>query len=173
MSSNDISRRNRANAKKSTGPKTSEGKKVVASNARKHGATARPDAEGIATWLAIIRDKPDILPQDMLPNQDFSYRAVALAEAEVRLVMAQRALIDFEVAIEEKNLALTSSTEEALSIAGQELTGKLAWSKVQLAFRFLRHKAQQDKAQRKRKRGRLLKRYLSEAKSKRRKAFAA
>ncbi len=171
MSPQGITARNRANARKSTGPRTSEGKAIVATNARRHGATARADPDNIAAWLALILNKPGIEPRDLMPEDDFSYRALALADAEARLAVAQRALIDFEVAIEESNEALAGSTEEALSTAGQALTGKLPWSEVQLAFRFLKHKAEHDKAQRKQ--GRLLKRYLAEAKSKRRKAFAA
>lgn len=171
MSPQRITARNRANARKSTGPRTSEGKAIVAANARRHGATARADPDSIAAWLALILNKPGIEPQDMMPEDDFSYRALALAEAEARLAVAERALIDFEVAIEERNEALAGSTQEALSIAGQMLSGKLDPTQVQLALRFLTHKAEHDKEQRKQ--DRLLKRYLAEARSKRRKAFAA
>ena len=43
MTREDIAARNRANAQTSTGPKTARGKAAVAGNARRHGATARPD----------------------------------------------------------------------------------------------------------------------------------
>ena len=70
MSSDPITARNRANAQKSTGPKTAEGKAIVAGNARQHGATARPDPGSVAAWLAIILDRPEITPGDLLPGEN-------------------------------------------------------------------------------------------------------
>ncbi|MFA8444031.1 hypothetical protein [Yoonia sp.] len=43
MTTDPITIRNKANARKSTGPKSAAGKAVVAGNARKHGVTGRPD----------------------------------------------------------------------------------------------------------------------------------
>ena len=89
MSSDNISRRNRANARKSTGPKTREGKAKVAGNALKHGATAQPDPESVATWLAIILDRPEVKPEDLIPQDDVAFRALTLAKAEAKLVLAE------------------------------------------------------------------------------------
>ena len=86
MSSDAIRARNQANARRSTGPKTARGKAAVAGNARKHGATRPPDPESVVTWLAIIRDDPEITTQDLVPQDDLGFRELALARAEARLV---------------------------------------------------------------------------------------
>lgn len=96
MTSDTIAARNRANAQKSTGPRTERGKSVVSGNARRHGATSRPDPNSVATFLAIILDRPRIGPHDLLPDDEIALCALALAEAEVRLVAAERALNDLE-----------------------------------------------------------------------------
>jgi hypothetical protein len=92
MSRSDITARNRANARKSTGPRTARGKAAVADNARRHGATARPDPARVRAWLAIILDRPEITADDLLPEGEAGFRALALAEAEARLVSTQEAL---------------------------------------------------------------------------------
>lgn len=96
MTRDEIAARNRANASKSTGPKTVQGKAVVAGNARRHGATARPDPAAVATWLRIILDDPDITAKALVPTDARGYRALMLAQAEVQLVTATNALRDFE-----------------------------------------------------------------------------
>ncbi|QIQ87525.1 hypothetical protein [Erythrobacter sp.] len=107
MSADHLTRRNRANAKKSTGPRTARGKARVAGNARKHGATAQPDPQRVASWLAIILDRPEISGQDFTPADDRGYRALALAQAEARLNAAEQALRDLE-----KQHTATSRREE-------------------------------------------------------------
>lgn len=176
MSSDRITRRNRANAQKSTGPKTSEGKAEVAGNARKHGATAQPDPESAATWLSIICDRPEISPEDLLPNNDLGYRALALAQAEARVAASEQALIEFE------RKALQQPAEPDISL---ELTHRILlenFSNENVTKREVRSMARILYNHEVRKiadaslggrQHRLLKRYLSEAKSKRRKAFAA
>ncbi len=96
MTQQHIISRNRTNSQKSTGPRTALGKSIVAGNARRHGATAQPDPKGVAVWLAIIRNEPDIAPNALLPDDERGYRAVELAQAEVRLVAAQEAMRQFE-----------------------------------------------------------------------------
>ncbi|WP_416898604.1 MAG: hypothetical protein ACMVY4_02395 [Minwuia sp.] len=96
MSSDAIRVRKVNNAQKSTGPRTAAGEAVVAGNARRHGATARPDPEAVDTWLALILDKPDISASDLLPGDEVDFRALALAEAEVRVARCEQALVDFE-----------------------------------------------------------------------------
>ncbi len=96
MTREEIAARNRLNAQKSTGPKTASGKAVVAGNARRHGVTARPDPDTIATWVRIILDDPDITAEALLPTNERGVRALLLAQAEVQLVTAHRALLDFE-----------------------------------------------------------------------------
>ena len=58
MTERNFASRNRKNARKSTGPKTPEGKKAVSQNAVRHGATSRPDPSQVSTWLRIISDDP-------------------------------------------------------------------------------------------------------------------
>jgi hypothetical protein len=96
MSTEHTIARNRTNSKRSTGPRSVEGKAVTAANARRHGVTARPEPESVVTWLAIILDHPLVAPADLLPDDEPSCRAFALAEAEVKLAMAHNALTAFE-----------------------------------------------------------------------------
>ena len=66
MSGADIAARNRANAQKRTGPRTVEGKAIVAGNARRHGATAlrwcRPGDGNCATAVNLAARPADTLP---------------------------------------------------------------------------------------------------------------
>jgi len=96
MTSASVIKRNRANAKKSTGPRTAQGKATVSANARRHGATSKPDPISIAAWLRIILDQPDLEPADLLAEDTRIAKALALAEAEVRLCIASAALDAFE-----------------------------------------------------------------------------
>lgn len=82
-------------AGKSTGPKTAAGKTAVAGNALKHGATAAPPPEKVATWLSVILEKPELSPSDFLPVDETGRCALELALAEARLAVAEEALADF------------------------------------------------------------------------------
>lgn len=90
MSRDEITARNQKNAQKSTGPKTAEGRAVSAQNARKHGATARPDPQAVANWLRVILDR-DLTADDLQPENAIGQAALRLAEAEARRVTAERA----------------------------------------------------------------------------------
>jgi len=167
--------RNRANAQNSTGPKTEAGKTRVAGNARRHGATSRPDPDYVATWLAIILDRPKLTSRDLLPEDDAGYRALALAEAEVRFIMAQQALQEFEARCAASD-EITQDLREVGQGIMQELiddggTKREVRSGTALMDRILQHEAQETHSGGKR--HRLLKRYLAEAKAQRRKALAA
>lgn len=96
MTRRDFSDRNRANAAKSTGPKTSRGKAASSQNARRHGATSAPDASSVLTWLSVILDRPHILPSDLMPMEEVGRIALNLAQAEARLANAEKALAEFE-----------------------------------------------------------------------------
>ena len=99
MTSDTITARNRANAAKSTGPRTDAGKAAVAQNARRHGATAQPDPERVATWAQIILDTPDLGPGDLFAADTHTRSALALAGAEARFAEATRALEEFEAGV--------------------------------------------------------------------------
>ena len=96
MTTEHLVLRNRANAQKSTGPRSKGGKARVARNARRHGATSRPDPRLVAAWMQVILNAPDLSPADMLAEDPRMQAALALAEAEARLCAAQHALDQFE-----------------------------------------------------------------------------
>ena len=175
MSADGITDRNRANAKKSTGPTTSEGKAIVAGNARRHGATARPDPGNVAAWLSVILDRPGITPRDLMPGDEAGYRALALAEAEARLVAAERALRNFEAGEETPD-----ETTQDLRVMAGLIMGELAEtggtkkevrSGLSLLRRIVRLEAEDTAPGGKR--HRLLRRYVREARAGRRHAFEA
>jgi hypothetical protein len=98
VTSASIIKRNRANAKKSTGPRTAQGKATVSANARRHGATARVDPEQVARWLGVILDQPSLGLDDILSSDDDRIgSALALAEAEMRLARSENLLKAFEI----------------------------------------------------------------------------
>lgn len=97
MTSDAIVRRNRANAAKSTGPRTPVGKAVVSRNARRHGATARLDPDRVHLWLRIILAAPHLGREaaDIAVDEEGAVVALALAKAEERYVLAEQALRNF------------------------------------------------------------------------------
>lgn len=173
MSSQAIIARNRANARKSTGPRTAQGKAVVASNARRHGATARPAPESVAAWFAIIHDAPEISTGDLLPGDDRGIRALALAQAEARLVASERALRVFEAGEEEISDDWLELEIDVMAITARLESGEMAAWLRPTARRLVREKRREQfsMTQPGGKRHKLLKRYLSEARSGRKRAF--
>ena len=173
MTRDEIAARNRANAAKSTGPKTVQGKAVVAGNARRHGATARPDPAAVATWLRIILDDPDITARALPPTDTLGYRALMLAQAEVQLVTATNALRDFEAEMPlilrvAKQLTGKDILEGFAS--GEQPRRDRTRSQTQVYRDILVRRAELRSAERQQ---RLFKRYLGEARAQRRKAFLA
>ncbi|EDM69888.1 hypothetical protein RAZWK3B_00025 [Roseobacter sp. AzwK-3b] len=176
--------RNRANAQKSTGPKTAAGKATVAGNARKHGLTSRPDPELLKAWLSVILGRPEITPEDLMPQDTRGFLALTLAEAETRLVAVEEAFARAKAeVIEHKRKAQASTMHDICSdIADIE---ELAYEIID--FEALSQKGMRVNMSVKRdingdcvlgaslveKRYKLYQRYLGEAKSQRRRAFAA
>ena len=76
---------NRANAAKSTGPRTKAGKTVAAGNARRHGLTSAPSMELVRGWLKVILDTPDVPSQIDLQRTERGRLAFRLALAQARL----------------------------------------------------------------------------------------
>lgn len=85
---------NRANAQKSTGPRTAAGKARASGNARRHGLTAAPEWQAVARWYRIILDDPGAAP-DPLDLDSFRRAARDLAEAEAQLERVRRAEEDY------------------------------------------------------------------------------
>lgn len=81
---------NRANAARSTGPRTVAGRARAAANSRSHGATAALDADAVRAWFRLILDDPAAEPA-LLEPLEVRRAAFALAEAEARLLRARRA----------------------------------------------------------------------------------
>jgi hypothetical protein len=76
---------NRANASKSTGPKTRRGKQIVSRNAYKHGLTTPPAPATVQRWGRIILGEPEATDADLYVQGP---ELRALAEAEARLERA-------------------------------------------------------------------------------------
>jgi hypothetical protein len=175
VTSDAIRERNRANAMKSTGPRTAAGKAIVAGNARRHGATSRPDPSAVDTWLGIILDKPDISPAELLPGDERGFRALVLAEAEARLARCEQALIDFEG----EPLTVDAHFQERLKTAEEFRQYMKSLDMTSMERKFaqfaLRNVELNIAAEISAHQGhhRLLGRYLSEARAARRRAFAA
>ena len=167
MTERNVASRNRKNARKSTGPKTPEGKKTVSQNAVRHGATSRPDPSQVSTWLRIISGDPDMSLDRLEQGGDLEYRALALAEAEVKLHTAEKALAAFEEREREIDKEL-----KRLATAGAIWIGGLLEgysNPTDEIFEILR--LDQDDITELKRTKRLLKRYAAEAKSQRRRAF--
>lgn len=173
MTATDRAARNRANAARSTGPRTPSGKTIVARNARRHGATARPEADHVLTWLRIILGRPDLDVSGLFLGGARAVLALALAEAEVRLAAAARVLAAFEsgqVAPWVAQLQLDAGLMLSL-LAAESPT---PWERrVGLGIVARLDKTIASETEPGGERHRLLRRYLAEARARRRKAFAA
>ena len=72
---------NKANARKSTGPKSTVGKEASARNATRHGLNTSPAWKDVTSWYKIILDDPEAVP-DVLTSNNIERAALVLAEAE-------------------------------------------------------------------------------------------
>ena len=175
MTSQGISARNRANATKSTGPRTAAGKATSAQNARSHGATAKPDPASIAHWLRVILDNPDLRPADLFAEDDRTLRALALAEAEVKVSAALASLERFERG-EESPSDDTREFRQCVASITDELEDEDMTKAHYRTGLFLRNRLGRLIAQETEHDGnrhRLLRRYLREAQAQRGRAFQA
>ena len=62
-----------------------------AQNARRHGATARPDPETVALWLMAILAKDELSTDDLTPTDAMGQAALQLAQAEAKRLAAELA----------------------------------------------------------------------------------
>lgn len=173
MTRDEIAARNRANAQKSTGPKTASGKATVSNNARKHGATSRPDPKKFAIWLKVILDDPEIKPDVLMPTDERGVRALLLAQAEAQLVAAQKALREFEA-------GMPVILRKGIHISCEDIlegfqSGAIPRPDMTLSYREVSRRIRAKKEEYKlvKHRQKLLKRYLGEARARRRKALSA
>lgn len=81
---------NKANAQKSSGPKSAAGKARSAQNAVKHGVTGRPDWSMVTRFYRMIVEDSTALP-DPFSSDPRSRAALALAEAEASFRRAAEA----------------------------------------------------------------------------------
>lgn len=125
--------------------------------------------------MAIILDKPEITPSDLLPGDEAGYRALALAKAELRCVGAERALLDFEAGREEPDETLKDLRDMGQRIPAVLLENGGTKKEIRSGMSILKRIAMVDFRETcpGGKRHRLLKRYLGEARAQRRKAFEA
>lgn len=173
MTQEAITARNRANAAKSTGPRSAAGKIAVAQNARQHGATAQPDPERVATWTRIILDTPEFGPNKFLADDARTRSALALAASEARLAEATRALAEFEAGtappLNEEESIEDQITEFRAMLAEMPMTAGHRRTGLSLIRRLQKEKIMETAQGGQR--HRLLKRYFREARAQRRKAF--
>lgn len=168
----NIADRNRANAARSTGPKTRAGKAASAQNARRHGATGAPDPSSVLLWLAVIIGRPQITYKDLLPAGESGQLALNLAIAEARLSAAEGALAasageDKQEGDDVQGLfktALDAAFDTAVHIA----ESKLIMDDITQLARLRLSQAKEHV-----RRQRLLARYAREARSARSRAIAA
>jgi hypothetical protein len=75
---------NRANAKKSTGPRSTAGRAQASGNARRHGLTTPLPWKDVLRWYRLITDDPQALPIAN-PGEHGGSAALHLAETEAHL----------------------------------------------------------------------------------------
>ena len=167
--------RNRANARKSTGPRTAAGKATSAQNARRHGATGKPDPAAVVAWLRVILDEPDLTPADLLAEDDRRLHALALAETEVKVNAALASLERFEPGEETPSEITREFQKFAADIADELNEERMTKRRHRADLSSLRRlgRAISSETALDSKRHMLLRRYLREARSQRRRAFEA
>jgi hypothetical protein len=164
---------NRANARRSTGPKTAAGKVRSAGNSRRHGLTAPPDADALRAWYRLILADPSA-SLDPLERDPRQRAAHDLADAEARLQRVRlaeeqyfrnpegdfsRAELDM---IETRDILLDGAEHFGWDKEGRRLLGRV--SKMLQRWTVRRQKSQKH-------RGRLLARYRGVAEARRRTAL--
>ena len=164
---------NRANARRSTGPKTAAGKARSAGNARRHGLTAPPEMGALRAWYRLILADPGASP-DPLERDPRRRAARNLAEAEAQL---QRVRLAEEQYLRNPEGDLSRGERdmidaEGILLAGAEYSGwdrRGRWLMGRVSKMMRRETERRQKSQKRL--GRTLTRYRGEAEARRRKAL--
>jgi len=164
---------NRANARRSTGPKTAAGKVRSAGNARRHGLTAPLETSALRAWYRVILADPSASP-DPLERDPRRRAARDLAEAEAQLQRVRLAeeqyLLDPEGDLSRAELELIETDDlmqDVAEYAGWDRRGRWLMDRVSKMMR--RETERRRKSQERL--GRTLARYRGEAEARRRTAL--
>tara|TARA_R110002072_G_scaffold269027_1_gene428129 strand:- start:3539 stop:4060 length:522 start_codon:yes stop_codon:yes gene_type:complete len=84
---------NKANAQRSSGPRSAEGKRKVSQNARRHGLTTPLPWDQVTGWYRIILGDGAARP-DFASREPRTQAALRLAEAEAHLARVVQAELD-------------------------------------------------------------------------------
>ena len=164
---------NRANARRSTGPKTAAGKVRSAGNARRHGLTAPPEMGALRAWYRLILADPSASP-DPLERDPRRRAARDLAEAEAQLqrvrLAEEQVLLNPEGDLSRGERDMIDA--EGILLAGAEYSGwdrRGRWLMDRVSKMMRRETERRQKSQERL--GRTLTRYRGEAEARRRKAL--
>ena len=76
---------NRANARRSTGPRTTAGKQASSRNALRHGLNRPPDWDDVVAWYRLVTGDPEVEPNVLAVSGSREAVALQLAEAQAEL----------------------------------------------------------------------------------------
>ena len=76
---------NRANARRSTGPRTTAGKQATSRNALRHGLNRPPDWDDVVTWYRLVAGDREAEPDLFAVSGSREAMALQLAEAQAEL----------------------------------------------------------------------------------------
>ncbi len=164
---------NRANARRSTGPKTAAGKVRSAGNAWRHGLTTPPESRALRAWYRLILADPSASP-DPLERDPRRRAARDLAEAEAQLQRVRLAEEQYflnpegDLSRGEREMIETGDMlmDEA-EYSGWDKTGRRLMDRVSKMIQ--RETERRQKSQERL--GRVLARYRGEAEARRRRAL--
>ena len=164
---------NRANARRSTGPKTAAGKVRSAGNARRHGLTAPLEVGALRAWYRLILADPSASP-DPLERDPCRRAARDLAEAEAQLQRVRLAEEQYfrnpEGDLSQAELELVE-TRDLLLGAVEDVGWDKQWERLmeRTSKMIMRETVRRQKSQERL--GRTLARYRGEAEARRRAAL--